>query len=128
MLNNLISNAYKYYNPQAQPPTVRIEFSCNEHEAIISIEDNGVGIESKYLDDIFKVFFRVDSRGTGAGMGLYVVQKIVQSLKGKIEITSQKAFGTRVTIYLPNTGPDSRTMANYLAAEESSKFLPTCLT
>jgi PAS domain S-box-containing protein len=59
IFKNFISNAIKYRNPQAEKNYARFTISISQPEALILIEDNGVGIEASYLDKIFDMFFRV---------------------------------------------------------------------
>jgi PAS domain S-box-containing protein len=102
ILSNIISNACKYYCSNKKDPFVKIEFACNVKEARIRIEDNGKGIKPEYQQDIFKQFFRLDSQGTGSGLGLYVVQSMIEKLGGAVNITSTQGVGTCVTIVIPN--------------------------
>jgi two-component system, OmpR family, sensor histidine kinase ArlS len=94
---NLIDNALKYSGGDT------IYISLVKEEAIIlTIEDNGIGIEEEFLKNIFEPFYRVDQsrsrRLGGAGLGLSICQEIIEKHGGKIEISSQKHKGTIVTI------------------------------
>jgi PAS domain S-box-containing protein len=102
ILSNIISNACKYNSDEKKNPFVKIEFVCNVKEARIRIEDNGRGINQEYQQDIFKQFFRIDSQGTGSGLGLYVVKGMIEKLGGTVNITSAQNVGTCVTMVIPN--------------------------
>jgi PAS domain S-box-containing protein len=109
ILRNTISNAFKYNNPHGDSHKIEIEFACDNYTALIRINDNGCGIDPTYLKDIFKLFFKMDSRGTGSGLGLYVVQIMLEKLNGKIDVSSALGIGTSVTVTIPNRfaqGPD----------------------
>nr|WP_276541762.1 HAMP domain-containing sensor histidine kinase [Bacillus infantis] len=70
----------------------------------ITVEDEGIGIPKKELPYVFDRFYRVDSSRSretgGSGLGLSIARELIQSLGGKISITSEENKGTRVTITL----------------------------
>jgi signal transduction histidine kinase len=68
----------------------------------VVIMDNGIGIREPYLEDVYKLFFRADSRGKGSGLGLYIVKSMVDKLGGKIDVQSTFGRGTTFTLTLPN--------------------------
>ncbi|TGD59461.1 GAF domain-containing sensor histidine kinase [Flavobacterium humi] len=102
ILLNLISNAIKYNDKK---PVV-IEIKCEESEngIMISVKDNGIGIEKKDLDVIFSFFTtlkRKDRFGHyGTGIGLATVEKIVRKINGKINVNSIPNEGSEFTIIL----------------------------
>lgn len=102
ILNNLISNAIKYSKPEIGA-LISITIHVKATEFIILITDNGEGIDSKNLKEIFKLFFRASLKSQGNGIGLYVVKEMVELLKGSIFVTSKKDIGTTFTVSLPNT-------------------------
>ncbi|RZK92100.1 MAG: PAS domain-containing sensor histidine kinase, partial [Hymenobacter sp.] len=65
--------------------------------------DNGIGFDEKYVDRIFQVFQRLHSRNqySGTGIGLAIVQKVVENHGGLISVASQPGQGTTFTVYLP---------------------------
>ena len=102
ILNNLISNAVKYHNPEAINPLVKLDIKVSPNEAIIVIEDNGVGIIGEHLNNIFKMFFRSNYSVTGLGIGLYIVKEALTRIGGHISVTSDMGKGTCFTIIIPN--------------------------
>jgi signal transduction histidine kinase len=70
----------------------------------ISIEDNGAGIPAASLPRVFEPFYTTREPGHGMGLGLYIVQEIVQEHDGCIAIASQMGQGTRVVVRLPCGG------------------------
>ena len=101
VVTNLISNAIKYGN--AGP--VSIDFSENDKEFILRVEDKGIGIDPEHLDRIFERFERAnkDPNITGLGLGLYITKHIVEAHGGRIEAESKLGVGTRFTVFLPKT-------------------------
>jgi signal transduction histidine kinase len=104
ILNNIISNAFKYQRPEAEVQSVQIRVECLEDNCTIQVEDNGCGIERNFIDDIFKLFFKVNSRGKGSGLGLYVTQIMLLKLNGTIEVVSSVNSGTCFSFSIPNPG------------------------
>jgi len=70
----------------------------------ISIEDNGAGIPAAVLPRVFEPFYTTRAPGQGMGLGLYIVQEIIQEHDGCIAIASQPGQGTRVVLRLPCGG------------------------
>jgi signal transduction histidine kinase len=101
LLKNLITNSIKFRNKDKEC-TVNISVQINAKEATIIIKDNGLGIEQKHLDNIFKVFYKV-ANNPGGGLGLFMVDKIIEKLQGKINVESKVGVGTTFTISVPNT-------------------------
>lgn len=102
LFSNLISNAIKYYNPDVQDPFVKIDITVNEDIAKIMIEDNGIGIDPVHLEKIFDMFYRASAKSKGSGIGLYIVQEIVEKLNGTISVESELKKGTTFSLTLPN--------------------------
>jgi len=102
VLNNLLSNAFKYQRASEVDKFVELEIKVLKGEAIFVVRDNGIGIDENYKQDIFKMFFRATTESTGSGFGLYNVKDAVQKLNGKITLTSQKNEGTTFTVTIPN--------------------------
>ena len=107
ILKNLISNAIRYHDLQKENPFIQIEIKYERHKAIISVTDNGIGIESKHLDKIFKMFYRADETSKGSGLGLYIVKETLDKLNGKIEVESKLKKETKFTLTIPSLRPAS---------------------
>jgi len=95
VLQNLISNGLKYHKP-GESPFVNINCSEKEGHWLISVKDNGIGIDDTYFDKIFIIFQRLHTREefSGTGMGLAITKKIVENLGGKIWVESEEGKGT----------------------------------
>lgn len=75
-----------------------------ENQAIVKIIDNGIGMSPDVLKLAFKPFFTTKSAGSGTGMALSIIEKIINRHGGKIDISSKKDIGTTVTMALPVKG------------------------
>jgi PAS domain S-box-containing protein len=102
IFKNFISNAIKYHNPQVEKNFLRITITLSHLEALILLEDNGVGIESSYLDKIFDMFFRGPIRSEGSGLGLYIVKQTLDRLAGTVTVDSRFNKGTTFRMVIPN--------------------------
>ena len=102
IVNNLISNAIKYYDSNKENPFLRILIKMNPDEVQMEFEDNGIGIGKEYLNKVFDMFFRATHNNEGAGLGLYIVREAVDKLNGKIVIESELGKGTTFRITIPN--------------------------
>jgi signal transduction histidine kinase len=101
VFTNLMENSIRYRDPAKEKLIVRIESRETENSVIITFEDNGIGIEDKYKDSIFKPGFTKGSK-KGTGFGLAIVKKILEAHGGTIRVESEgKTKGTRFIIELP---------------------------
>lgn len=101
VLVNLIENAIKY----SKEPYVIITTASENGHYSISVKDNGIGIERKYIKLLFKKFFRVPTGDVhnvkGFGLGLNFVKKVVDAHNGRIIVNSLPGIGTEFKIVLP---------------------------
>jgi PAS domain S-box-containing protein len=105
VIGNLLYNAAKFTNKGDQ---VLVTVSRNEstHEAIFTIQDNGIGIKPEILSNLFEPFMQVDSTlnrsRSGLGLGLAIVKGMVELHKGSVSIYSEGlGKGTKLTIRMP---------------------------
>ena len=98
ILLNLLSNAIKY-----TPANGRIILECSQNNGrtIITVEDNGIGIEKKDLKKIFKTFEQAEAKANSTGLGLAIAQEIVKMHKGTITAESVYKEGSKFTVVLP---------------------------
>ncbi|WKN41184.1 PAS domain-containing sensor histidine kinase [Tunicatimonas pelagia] len=102
VLGNIISNAMKYrMNRRDAESYVKVGIEVNQEEAIIRVEDNGIGIPSAHQSKIFEMFYRADDHKPGSGLGLYIVKETIEKLKGSIKVRSSHELGTEFTLHLP---------------------------
>lgn len=102
ILNNILSNAFKYHNPGRKDPYVKVTADLSAKKASLEIRDNGPGIAPAYLDNIFKMFFRGAEASAGSGLGLYIVKEIIDKLQGTIHVESTVGQGTSFFLTIPN--------------------------
>lgn len=99
---NLLDNAIKYSN---EGGIIRIKAEQTDDETVISVSDQGCGIDKEHLSRLFERFYRVDKARSrklgGTGLGLAIVKHIVQAHRGRVSVDSTPGQGSIFTIYLP---------------------------
>lgn len=98
VMMNVLSNAG---DAIADKGRITVRTKSHDGSVLIEISDNGIGIDHAYLQKIFDPFFTTKKPGKGTGLGLAICDGIMQTLKGKIAVRSQKNKGTTVTLILP---------------------------
>lgn len=102
LLANLVINAI-HYTPKGG--TIMISLKQIDHEALIHVQDSGIGISSEEQSHIFDRFYRVNSdrsrKTGGSGLGLAIAQAIAQSHQGSIQVKSELSSGSTFTVRLP---------------------------
>jgi len=108
VLNNLISNAIRYKNNADPNPKVKVSVSIPQpcDNALIVVEDNGIGISSENQAKIFDMFYRVSEQSAGSGLGLYIVKETLDVLNGSIQIDSVIGRGTKFILTIPNNNAE----------------------
>ena len=124
LMQNLVGNGLKFHRP-GEPPLVRIngrilngqahngsQGRLADHSPLpglceITVEDNGIGFDEKYLDRIFTIFQRLHGRSAyrGTGVGLAICRKIVERHSGSIAAKSAPGKGATFTVTLPVKQP-----------------------
>ena len=101
ILYNLLDNSLKY---NENVPEVHIVLSKDQGKVQLKIRDNGIGIEEKYLKQVFDKFYRIPTGNVhnvkGFGLGLYYVKQVINEHKWKIGMKSDLGKGTQVIIEL----------------------------
>jgi signal transduction histidine kinase len=98
VLNNLLDNAVKYSNGDT---LITIKLDYKRPNLILSVKDQGKGIEKKEIGKIFETFYRTDNKIEGMGIGLSLSKQIVLNHHGTIDIKSKVGKGTTVEVKLP---------------------------
>jgi two-component system sensor histidine kinase/response regulator len=102
ILNNLLLNAIKYQNKSRTDQFVSIDLKVAHKNAVLCIEDSGIGIEQEHLGKIFNMFYRATQEKPGSGLGLYIAKEAVEKIGGEIEVSSVIGKGTCFKIVIPN--------------------------
>jgi signal transduction histidine kinase len=101
---NLLANAVQF-TPEGG--TVTVTLAPREAEAVVTVADTGCGLTAEQLPRIFAAYYQADpARSGGMGLGLSIVQRIVELSGGQIEVASTPGAGTTFTVRLPLT-PES---------------------
>lgn len=108
---NLLTNAIKY-SPQAEKVIVRL--SREQEQAIVSVQDFGIGISTANYQKIFERFYQVtdpeEKTYPGLGLGLYISSEIIERHHGRIWVESSKGQGSIFSVALPLTRQASWTL------------------
>ncbi len=103
ILQNLINNSIKF--TETGSISIRAAFTSQMKMLQIEVEDTGIGIQKEMLPSVFNIFHQVDSSETrsygGVGLGLYIVKKYTDLLKGTIRVESELGKGSTFTLTLP---------------------------
>lgn len=103
VIGNVLDNAVKY-SPQGGQITVRLGKLDGDY--LISVTDQGIGINPEYLDHIFERFYRVRNAASnqfaGIGLGLYVTRAIIEQHGGRIWVTNNQGIGSTFSFTLPH--------------------------
>lgn len=102
MATNLIDNAIKY---TAEMGTVTVQIKAQSGLAVLTVKDNGLGIDEADQERIFERFYRVNKARSqslgGTGLGLAIVKHIVQNHRGNLHLKSKLNHGSTFTVEIP---------------------------
>lgn len=103
IMRNLLENAVYFHRDPAVPNRfIQVEITQQKNTLLIEIEDNGTGIEESIQNKVFNMFFRGAECSHGNGLGLYLVQKAVKKLEGKLVLSSSvKDTYTHFSVEIP---------------------------
>ena len=95
---NLLSNAIKYRSPERMPQVLIHCESISKYQ-VLTVKDNGLGMETGRHSQLFTMFKRFHDHVEGTGIGLYMIKKMVENAGGKIEVDSQLDVGSTFRVY-----------------------------
>ena len=103
VISNLLTNAIKYCDQGKSKKIIEVFFRIEENKAILKIKDNGIGIKKEDIPRLFELNFQVNKNSSeGVGLGLFMVKKTVDLLKGTISVRSNLKIETEFTVEIPN--------------------------
>jgi signal transduction histidine kinase len=98
-LDNILENALLYQNEGNNE--IEIFTDVGNYFFYIHVKDNGNGIPEKYIDDLFKPYFKISNKTQGSGLGLFLAHKAISFLAGEISVSSKVNEGSQFTIKIP---------------------------
>ena len=101
ILQNLVSNSVKFRSPHRNPIINVDTEKTKDGVVIIRVRDNGLGIQKKAQDKIFRMYHRMNTQIPGTGVGLAIIKRLVENAGGKIELESEFGEGSVFKVYLP---------------------------
>jgi signal transduction histidine kinase len=105
VFQNLVGNAIKFRRPD-QPPSIHVSAVARGKEWLFAVKDNGIGLDTQYVDRIFVIFQRLHTRSEypGTGIGLSICKKVIERHGGRIWVESQPGAGATFLFTLPREG------------------------
>ncbi|HLU94380.1 MAG TPA: response regulator, partial [Membranihabitans sp.] len=108
IVNNLLANAFKFTPDHG---SVSFAASLDSNRLVLTVRDNGIGIDEERLPSIFNRFYQAEDGPTrtaeGMGIGLALTKELVNIMKGEIKVQSRLGEGTTFTVTLPVTPSES---------------------
>lgn len=102
VISNLLENAIKY---APESPLIELRIRRQKEEVVLEVADRGYGIPKNQRQKIFQKFYRIGSENTrktkGTGLGLYIVQKVVQAHKGGVQVLENQPQGSIFKVHIP---------------------------
>ena len=128
ILNNLLSNAFKYTDSGSVVLSIAAEPADNENiKLIVNISDTGQGMAAEQIQDLFGEYVRFNYEANrkipGTGLGLNITKRLVKMMDGDISVESEPGKGSRFTVHLPQKLVDSKVLGKELAENmKQNKF------
>ena len=119
IVNNLLSNAFKYTD---EGKSITVTLKQIRKELLLQVKDTGSGIPIDKQGKIFERFYQIDNEHLGSGIGLSLVQRLVELHHGRIELESREGLGSTFSVYLPTEesvySPEEKTSGNKTEKEQ----------
>ncbi|QIA09914.1 ATP-binding protein [Draconibacterium halophilum] len=97
----MFDNALKFLDPE-RPGIINISGAKENGFTKYIVEDNGIGIHPDHQGKIFELFHKLDPKKPGIGLGMNIVNQIVEKHKGNIQLESKFNIGTKFNIFIPD--------------------------
>lgn len=119
IVNNLLSNAFKYTD---EGKSITVTLKQIGKKLLLQVKDTGSGIPIDKQGKIFERFYQIDNEHLGSGIGLSLVQRLVELHHGRIELESREGLGSTFSVYLPTEesvySPEEKTSGNETENEQ----------
>ncbi|NVO32721.1 PAS domain-containing protein [Hymenobacter lapidiphilus] len=113
---NLLSNAVKYRHPD-RTPHIDVRAHVRAGHTVLEVHDNGLGLGPAHLPRLFTMFQRFHNHVEGTGIGLYMINRMVENAGGRIEVHSQLGAGSTFFVFLPHeNGPTEQSFPAFIPA------------
>ena len=99
VIYNLVNNSIKFRSPE-RAPEIWIKTERINGEIVISVKDNGIGIERDDKERIFTKYYRNEEKVEGSGIGLFLAKEIITNAGGRITVESEVGKGSEFKVYL----------------------------
>jgi nitrogen fixation/metabolism regulation signal transduction histidine kinase len=99
VVTNLVKNAIQAISENEKNPSIEVKVTKQEATVVISVRDNGMGIEESDKERIFEPKFTTKTSGMGLGLG--IIKNVIESYQGKIDFVSELGKGTEFKVVLP---------------------------
>jgi len=103
-MTNIIDNAVLARNSESKKHIVDIASTLSDNNVVITVKDNGVGMNTATLKKSDKPFFTTRAKGEGTGLGLFISKWVIKEHGGSLVIESKENVGTEVTVTIPCGG------------------------
>jgi DNA-binding response OmpR family regulator len=124
IIDNLFSNAIKYTPANG---CIELTVLLNDKEWILELSDTGIGIPKKDRKNLFKMYYRaenaINSRKSGTGIGLMLIQNLVRMHNGKVSFTSQENAGSTFTLSFPRKSTSKKVNTSHEFSHNSKEPL-----
>ncbi|MEQ9660237.1 MAG: HAMP domain-containing sensor histidine kinase [Fulvivirga sp.] len=105
VMSNLISNAIKYRD-DSKVSKIEIYSKLQKDGTLITVKDNGVGIEAEHQFKVYNMFFVTNNSNKGTGLGMYIVKDAIEQMNASISLASTYGLGTSFEVFIPQS-PES---------------------
>lgn len=103
VLVNLVSNAIKYSDLDNEMPYVSVKAIVESNKLILTVKDNGIGIDKESNEKVFDMFYRGTELADGSGLGLYIAREMIHKMNGSLEFESDLGKGSTFSVRIPIT-------------------------
>lgn len=102
IFKHLFKNAISFQDVKKRDKHIDVTIESEEGYLKLQIKDNGIGINPAYYQKIFKPFFKASTQSKGVGMGLFLLNNLLNKINGSISFKSEEQAGTTITVLIPD--------------------------